>query len=111
MGGEDAELRPGDHYAGLRVDRVGGRRTYRAWDPARDIAVALRLGAAAPVDVEHPNILPVLEAGPGYVMARWITGDDLATLLSTGGGLEAGHVLAIAGQVAAALDAAHAGGV
>lgn len=111
MGGEDAELRPGDHFAGLRVDRAVGRHTYRAWDPARDVAVALRLAAAAPVAVEHPNILPVLEAGPGYVTTRWVEGDDLATLLSTGGGLEPGHVLAVAGQVAAALDAAHARGV
>jgi serine/threonine-protein kinase len=111
MGGEDAELRPGDHFAGLRIDRVAGRRTYRATDPAHERVIALRFGGDAPAGVEHPNILPVLHAGPGYVTARWVEGDDLATLLSTGGGLDAGHVLAIAGQVAAALDAAHAHGV
>jgi serine/threonine protein kinase len=42
---------------------------------------------------------------------RSAEGSDLATLLSTGGGLELGHVLAIAGQVAVALDSAHARGL
>jgi serine/threonine protein kinase len=108
MGGADLELRPGDHFGGLRIDRAVGRRTYRATEVARDRAVALRLDAARPEIVEHPNILPALDAGPGHLTTRWVAGGDLATLLSTGGGLETGHVLAIAGQVAAALDAAHA---
>jgi serine/threonine protein kinase len=109
MGGADHELRPGEHFAGHRIDRAVGRRTYRA--SVDGDVVALRLGPGAPIPVEHPNAVPVLWTGSGFSVTAWIEGTDLSTLLAPGGGLEPGHVLAIAGQVAAALDAAHARGV
>jgi serine/threonine-protein kinase len=76
----------------------------------------LKLVTAVPsVSLSHPNVLEVYETGEAsglrFVAMRWISGPTLASVLADGGGLETGHALAIAGQVAAALDAAHAQGI
>ena len=109
-------LAPGDVFAGYLIDRPAGGAVYRAIHTASERTVALKLVAAVPaVSLSHPNVLEVFETGEAaglrFVAMRWITGPTLATLLGDGGGLETGHALAIAGQVAAALDAAHARGI
>ena len=60
-------------------------------------------------------MIPIYEAGEvdgrPYLSLRWVTGGDLAARLRGTAGLEPGVALDILGQVAAALDAAHARGV
>lgn len=116
------QLQAGDRFAGHRIEgpaRAGGTgRVYRATQLELDRTVALELlhGDAEPLAAfDHPNVVPVYEMGEAegrpYLTMRWVEGSDLAALLSTASGLERGHVLAIAGQTAAALDAAHVRGL
>jgi len=109
-------LAPGDVFAGYLIDGPAGGAVYRAIHTASERTVALKLVTEVPPVVpSHPNVLEVYETGSAdglvYVAMRWISGPTLAALLAGGGGLETGQALAIAGQVAAALDAAHAEGV
>ena len=70
-----------------------------------------RLAAA----IDHPNILPLYEAGIDaevpFIAARLVEGIDLKELLVLEGPLAPERAVSIAGQVAAALDAAHARGL
>jgi YVTN family beta-propeller protein len=65
--------------------------------------------------IDHPNVLPVYDAGETdgvlWIAMRYVDGTDLAALLAREGPLEPGQALAVAGQVAGALDAAHAHGL
>ncbi len=65
--------------------------------------------------LEHPNVLPVYAAneheGTLYLVTRYIEGSDLKEQLATGGRMAPARALAILGQVAQALDAAHAQGL
>jgi YVTN family beta-propeller protein len=65
--------------------------------------------------IDHPNVLPVYDAGDTdgvlWIAMRYVDGIDLAALLAKGGALAPEQALAIAGQVAGALDAAHARGL
>jgi Protein kinase domain len=60
--------------------------------------------------IDHPNIIPIYEAGEidgAYFLAmRYVAGTDLETRLRTGP-LEPREAVHILGQVASALDAAH----
>jgi predicted permease len=65
--------------------------------------------------LQHPNILPVLDAGevngsPYYVMP-YVRGGSLRALLRRDGRVPIGRTLALVGGVAAALDHAHTLGV
>src|SRR5829696_625736 len=70
-----------------------------------------RLAAA----VEHPNVIPLYEAGEDgdilYIAMRFIPGTDLAALIDHEGPLGPRRASRIVRQVAAALDAAHAAGL
>jgi hypothetical protein len=70
-----------------------------------------RLAAA----LDHPNIVPLFEAGEAdgllFISMRYVEGTDLRALLSKQGRLEPERALAIAAQVASALDAAHMRGL
>jgi serine/threonine-protein kinase len=70
-----------------------------------------RLAAA----LDHPNIVPLFEAGEAdgllFISMRYVEGTDLRALLSKHGRLEPERALAIAAQVASALDAAHMRGL
>jgi YVTN family beta-propeller protein len=61
--------------------------------------------------IDHPNVLPVYDAGETdgalWIAMRYVDGTDLATLLDHDGPLAPERALAICGQVAGALDAAH----
>jgi serine/threonine-protein kinase len=65
--------------------------------------------------IDHPNVIPVYDAGEAdgllYIAMRLVHGTDLRVLLRRQGPLEPERALAIAGQAASALDAAHARGL
>jgi len=131
------ELEPGSRLAGYRIERLLGRggmgSVYEATQVSLDRRVALkvisrRLGAdesfrerfrresRAAAAVEHPNLLPVYEAGDTpdgrlYLSMRFVDGGDLESRLRRLGPLGAAEVLSILGQIAGALDHAHAAGL
>src|SRR4029450_4370172 len=65
--------------------------------------------------IDHPNVLPVHDAGETdgvlWIAMRYVDGIDLAALPARDGPLVAEQALAIGGQVAGALDAAHTRGL
>ena len=65
--------------------------------------------------IDHPNIIPIYEAGEAdgrlFIAMRYVEGTDLKALLRTQGALEPPHALAVASQIADALDAAHERGL
>ena len=130
------DLRPGDHFAGLRIEGVAGRGgmgvVYRAIQPSLDRVVALKTIAPAlaadetfstrfvreskaAAAVEHPNVLPIFSAGAEdgvlYIVMRYVDGPDLRSLIREQGRLAPERAAGIVAQVAAALDAAHARGL
>lgn len=127
-----AELPQGAVVAGCRVEAVVGRGgmgvVYRATQLSLERPVALK--AIAPelagdatfrerfkresriaASIEHPNVIPVYEAGEGegmlYLIMRYVEGTDLRALIDSEGGLEPERSARIVAQVAAALAAAH----
>ncbi len=125
----------GTTIAGYRVERrlgSGGMgAVYEATQLSLDRVVALKVlsptlsadagfrerfrrEAMLQAALEHPNIVPVYEAGEseaGLFMAmRLVEGTDLKRL-SEGGELEPERVLVLLAHVAAALDAAHGAGL
>jgi serine/threonine protein kinase len=126
----------GSIFAGHRIDDVvgvGGMGTvYRATDLALDRATALKVIRPAlagdavfrrrfmtesklAASVDHPNVIDVFHAGEEdgvlYVTMRLVQGHDLRRTLARAGSLDPTVAIAIAGQAAAALDAAHARGL
>ena len=61
--------------------------------------------------LDHPNVVPIYDAGEAdgrlFIAMRYVPGLDLKALLRAEGPLEPARAVAIAGQVASALDAAH----
>jgi YVTN family beta-propeller protein len=131
-----ADPRLGSRLAGYRIQAPLGRggmgTVYLAEQtgPHRQVALKLLLDPATASQtfrerflreselaaaIDHPNVLPVYDAGETdgvlWIAMRYVDGIDLAALLARDGPLPAEQALAIAGQVAAALDAAHARGL
>ncbi|MFF7022933.1 serine/threonine-protein kinase [Streptomyces klenkii] len=131
-GDRPAEM-TGHRIAGYEVEDELGRGgmavVYRARDLRLGRIVALKLLApelarndtfrqrfghesrvAAAID--HPHIVPVFEAGEAdgvlYIAMRYVAGLDLRALLDRDGPMPPVVACRIAGQVASALDAAHA---
>jgi serine/threonine-protein kinase len=130
------DLTPGSIVAGYRIDGVAGRGgmgiVYRARQLALDRPVALKVIAPDLADdvmfrerfkresltaasIDHPNVIPVYEAGEAegqlFIAMRWVEGTDLRLLIQDGGPMEPGQAIRVIEQVAAALDAAHRGGL
>ncbi len=105
---------------------------YRALDVRLDRWVALKILAPeiardesfrqrfisesrAAAAVDHPHIIPVFEAGDAggvlFIAMRYVGGGDVRTLVRRLGPLDAARATSIIGQVASALDAAHAVGL
>ena len=67
------------------------------------------------MSLEHPNVVPIHDAGDIdgrlYLAMRHVEGTDLKALLHAEGALDPARALAICSQVANALDAAHANGL
>ena len=65
--------------------------------------------------LEHPNIIPVHEAGDVegllFIAMRYVKGSDLKALLQREGPLTLERTIDLVGQAASALDAAHARGL
>jgi len=128
--------RPGTVLAGYELQEVLGRGgmgvVYRALQQGLGRSVALKLLAPELAEdqsfrarfllesrlaasIDHPSIIPVYEAGEQdgllYLAMRLVEGEDLGALLARGGRLAPERTLALLGQVASALDAAHAKGL
>src|SRR5918996_147610 len=84
-----------------------------AGDPGFRARFLREMRVAAAID--HPNIVPIYRAGDDrgllYLAMRYVHASDLRRVLEAEGRLETGRALAILGQVARALDAAHARGL
>src|ERR671910_1084352 len=127
-----AAFTPGTTFANYRVESLLGRGgmgvVYLARDLSLDRPVALKLIAPEFADdeqfrarfpreprlaasLDHASVIPIYEAGEHdgqlYLAMRFVEGSDLRTLLEREGKLPAERTLAILGQVAGALDAAH----
>lgn len=65
--------------------------------------------------IEHPNVIPVHEVdehdGLLFISMRYVDGSDLRGVISSAGRLPPRRAVRIVGQVADALDAAHAHGL
>ena len=134
--GSVTSLSPGDVFAGFRVEGIAGRGgmgvVYRAVELELGRTVALKLIAAdraadgefrtrfqhearMAAAIDHPNVVPVFAAGEYegqlYLVMRFVTGSDLHARLKHEGRLSPEKAAAVAEQLGAALDAAHAAGL
>ncbi len=128
-------LQPGNTLAGYRIEAVAGVGgmgvVYRATQLSLDRPVALKVLSSTLVGnrtfrerfrregrhaaaLDHPNIIPVYEAGESnglmFIAMRLVDGPSLADLISANqvSGREA---LRVVGAIASALDAAHEAGL
>jgi Protein kinase domain len=126
----------GSVLAGHRIDDVAGRGgmgvVYRATDLALDRRVAVKLIAPALAEdpgfrrrfvaeskvaasLDHPNVIPIYHAGEQdgvlFQVMRYVDGEDLRSVLRREGRVPPDRAARILGQVASALDAAHARGL
>jgi ABC-type branched-subunit amino acid transport system substrate-binding protein/streptogramin lyase len=131
-----ADIAPGSTFGRYRIESQIGRGgmgvVYKASDPSLERAVALKLVAPELVEderfrarflkeprlaasLEHPNVVPIYEAGERdgqlYLAMRYVEGSDLRSVLARERTLAPERAVAILGQVAGALDAAHARGL
>jgi Protein kinase domain len=130
------DLRIGSELAGYRIEALIGRGgmgvVYRAVDLRLGRKVALKLLAPELVEneafkvrfdresrlaaaIDHPNIIPLYEArevdGLLFITMRYVEGTDLRSVIADSGRLDPMRAVAMVGQVAAALDAAHQRGL
>jgi hypothetical protein len=130
MPGDDPRI--GQELGGYRIEALVARGgmgvVYRAVQPALGRRVALKVITPETAEdpeyrrrferewrmaaaLEHPNILPVHEAGEWdgllFIAMRYVEGTDLRSLLRSRGRLDLDEVVRILGQVGDALDAAH----
>lgn len=132
-GRDDTRLRKvGQFVLGPIVGHGGMGVVYRARDTDLGRDVALKLVAPSLADdsgfrarfetearaaaaVDHPNVLPVFEAGDDsgelYLAMRLVDGTDLKAVLARESRLTAARTATIVAQIAAALDAAHERGL
>jgi hypothetical protein len=131
-----AGIESGVLVGGYRVEELIGRggmgEVYRAYDERLERNVALKILAPRfaadesfrerlvresrlAASLDHPNVVPVYDAGEAdgrlYIAMRFVDGTDLRALLRREGALSPERALAIATQVADALDAAHERGL
>ena len=124
--------RLGNYQIGRRLGRGGMGEVYLAHDIALDRTVALKVlrshlvddeqlverfhrEARASAKLNHPNIVRIhsvgVEDGVPFFAMEWIEGDPLDAILKEQGPLPWQRAMNIAGQVASALESAHAQGV
>jgi streptogramin lyase len=131
-----AELGIGSTVAGYRIDaliaRGGMGVVYRATHLGLERQVALKVIARELADregfrqrflresrlaasLDHPAVVPVFDSrevdGELIVAMRLVAGGDLRRTIDREGPLPPARAIALLGQVAAALDAAHAAGI
>jgi len=133
---DDDDPRIGTELAGYRIESVIGRGgmgvVYLAEQLGLRRKVALKLLAPelaenigfrerfehesrAAAAIDHPNIIPLFDAAEAegllFLTMRYVEGIDLKALLEAESPMPLERVLDIVGQVANALDAAHARGL
>jgi len=126
----------GSEFAGYRIERVLGRGgmgvVYLAEQLSLGRKVALKVLVPELADnpgfrvrfesesrlaaaIDHPNIIPLYEAGEDsgllFITMRYVRGTDLLEVLRAEPVLPMDRALQIASQVGAALDAAHESGL
>jgi class 3 adenylate cyclase len=131
-----SSIRPGETFAGYRVESLVGRGgmgvVYRAWDVSLERPVALKLIAPDQAEndrfrarflreprlaasLDHASVVPIYQAGEHeghlYLAMRFVEGSDLASVLTGQQRLGPERSLAILAQIASALDAAHRRGL
>jgi len=131
-----SDQRIGAEVAGYRIEGVIGRGgmsvVYLAEDPGLKRKVALKVlspelaadqsfrdrfirESQLAASLEHPNIVPIHEAGESdgvlFIAMRYVRGTDLKSLIARDGPLAPDRTASVVSQVAQALDAAHAEGL
>ena len=126
----------GTDFVGYRIEALVGEGgmgvVYRAHDVRLKRTVALKLmapplalderfrerfsrEAELAMALEHPNVVPIYDAGEAdgrlFLAMRYVEGTDLRTRLRDEGALDPPEVVSLFEQVAHALDAAHAKGL
>jgi serine/threonine-protein kinase len=126
----------GESFAGYRLEQIVGRGgmsvVYRATELAHGRMVAVkvmspelardeefreRFGREARIaaSIEHPNVIPIYEAGECdgrlFLSMGYIDGPDLGSLIERDGPLDPALAARVIAQVSAALDAAHEHGL
>ncbi|MEA2296975.1 MAG: hypothetical protein QOE86_4614, partial [Solirubrobacteraceae bacterium] len=129
-------LRSGFSVAGYRIEAPLGTGStgtvYSALDAALDRRVAIKVllpelarderfrerflrESRLAASLEHPNVIPIHAVGDAdgvlYLVMRYVDGRDLAATLRRHRRLDPATVLELLGQVADALDTAHARGL
>jgi serine/threonine-protein kinase len=129
-------LSPGSTFAGYEIENVVGVGgigiLYRARQLRLNRPVALKLvGAEMASDpvvrerlrrearavavLDHPNVVPLYEAGEAdgtvFIATRWVDGTELGNLIHSEGPLEPRRAARTAAQIAAALEVAHEHGL
>jgi serine/threonine protein kinase len=100
----------------LRLDRPVALKLVEP-DVARDPVVRerLRREARAVASLDHPNVVPLYEAGEKdgtvYIVTRWIDGTELGTLIHAEGPMAPARAARTAAQIAAGLEVAHEKGL
>src|SRR3954452_12576867 len=130
------ELRPGEEFAGHRIESVLGRGgmgvVYRVMDLRLNRPAALKLITPAlsadedfrrrfqresqlAASVQQQNVVTIYQAGEAdgllYITMELVQGTDLRGLISQRGRIDLPTCATIVNQIAAALDAAHARGL
>src|SRR6516164_4037443 len=126
----------GDEYAGYRIRSVLGRGgmsvVYQAENLRLSSVIALKVLAPElatddmfrarfleesriAASLNHPNVIPIYDMGSYggllYIAMRYVSGTDLRQMLKKRGRLIPSVALALTGQAARALDAAHRRGL
>jgi serine/threonine protein kinase len=128
--------RVGTEVAGYRIAALLGRggmsAVYLAEDPRLGRRIALKIlspelaederfrarfrrESQLAASLDHPNIVPIYEAGESdnvfFIAMRYVRGSDLRTVIARDGVMEPTRAVAIVERVSDALDAAHGEGL
>ncbi|MGH3111527.1 MAG: protein kinase domain-containing protein [Gaiellaceae bacterium] len=131
-----ADPRLGAELAGYRIEALLGRGgmsvVYLAVDLALGRKVALkllapelsedrrfrerfRLESRLAASIDHPNVIPIYEAGEAeghlFIAMRYVEGTDLRRLLDQEGALDGERAVRLLAQIADGMDAAHSRGL